>query len=92
MPDAAPRTIRVLVSSTFRDFTTERDRLERFTFPRLRRICEERAVVFTDVDPRWGIADEQAAEGELLPICFAEIDASGPFFIGIRERPCGLGV
>jgi len=78
MPDPAPRAVRVFVSSTFRDFTAERDRLARLTFPRLRRTCEERAVVFTDVDLRWGITDEQTAEGEVLPICLAEIDASRP--------------
>jgi len=87
--DPAPRAIRVFVSSTFRDFTAERDRLARFTFPRLRRTCEERAVVFTDVDLRWGITDEQAAEGEVLPICLAEIDASRPFFIGILGERYG---
>jgi tetratricopeptide (TPR) repeat protein len=89
MPDIAPRAIRVFVSSTFRDFTAERDRLARFGFPRLRRLCEERAVVFTEVDLRWGITDEQAAEGAMLPICLAEIDSSRPFFIGILGERYG---
>lgn len=87
--EPGPRAIRVFVSSTFRDFAAERDRLARFTFPRLRRICEERAVVFTDVDLRWGITDEQVAEGEVLPICLAEIDASRPFFIGMLGQRYG---
>ncbi|MBN1607168.1 MAG: DUF4062 domain-containing protein, partial [Polyangiaceae bacterium] len=88
MPDV-PRSVRVFVSSTFRDFTAERDRLTRFAFPALRRLCEERGVVFTDVDLRWGITDEQAAEGEVLPICLAEIDSSRPFFIGILGERYG---
>ena len=89
MPDTAPRTIRVFVSSTFRDFMAERDRLARFCFPRLRRACEVRAVVFTDVDLRWGITDEQAAEGKVLPISLAEIDSSRPFFVVIMGERYG---
>lgn len=89
MPDLLPRSVRVFVSSTFRDFFAERDRLARFAFPRLRRACEERAVMFTEVDLRWGITDEQAAEGEVLPICLSEIDASRPFFIGLLGERYG---
>lgn len=89
MPHQASRTIRVFVSSTFRDFREERDRLARFTFPAIRHVCEERAVVFTDVDLRWGITDEQAAEGHVLPICLAEIEASRPFFIGMLGERYG---
>jgi len=81
--------VRVFVSSTFRDFAAERERLARFTFPALRRLCEERAVVFADVDLRWGITEEQAAEGEVLPICLAEIDSSRPFFIGLLGERYG---
>jgi hypothetical protein len=89
MPETAPRAVRVFVSSTFRDFVAERDRLARFCFPALRRACEQRAVVFTDVDLRWGITDEQSAEGEVLPICLAEIDAARPFFIGVLGERYG---
>ena len=44
-------------------------------------------MVFTAVDLRWGITDEQVAEGQVLPICLAEIDGARPFFVGlIGER------
>jgi tetratricopeptide (TPR) repeat protein len=85
----APRAVRVFVSSTFRDFVAERDRLARFVFPEVRKLCEERGVVFTDVDLRWGITDEQAAEGRVLPICLEEIDRSRPFFIGLLGERYG---
>ncbi len=85
----APRAVRVFVSSTFRDFVDERDRLARFSFPAIRKLCEERGVVFTDVDLRWGIPDEQAAEGRVLPICLEEIDRSRPFFIGLLGEKYG---
>ena len=55
----------------------------------MRRLCEERAVVFTDVDLRWGITEEQAAEGKVLPLCLAEIDASRPYFIAILGERYG---
>lgn len=87
MPDA--RSVRVFVSSTFRDFAAERDALATHAWPALRALCEERAVSFTDVDLRWGITDEQAAEGAVLPICLAEIDASRPYFIGILGERYG---
>ena len=86
---SAPRAVRVFVSSTFRDMVAERERLARFAFPALRELCEQRAVVFTDVDLRWGITEEQAAEGEVLPLCLAEIDASRPYFIGILGERYG---
>ena len=77
------RTVRVfLSSSTFRDFAEERDLLVRKIFPELRRKCRERQVELVDVDLRWGITEEQAQRGEVLPICLAEIDRSRPYFMG----------
>ena len=68
------RVVRVFISSTFQDMHAEREELVKFTFPELRRRCRERQVEFTDVDLRWGITDEQKAEGKVLPICLAEIE------------------
>ena len=83
----AIRTVRVFLSSTFRDFAEERDLLVRKVFPELRRKCRERQVDLIDVDLRWGITEEEAQQGNVLPICLAEIDRSRPFFMGfIGER------
>ncbi|MFM7181455.1 MAG: DUF4062 domain-containing protein [Verrucomicrobiales bacterium] len=76
------RTVRVFLSSTFRDFAEERDLLVRKIFPELRRRCRERQVELVDVDLRWGITEEEAQQGKVLPICLAEIDRSRPFFMG----------
>jgi nephrocystin-3 len=76
------RTVRVFLSSTFRDFAEERDLLVRKIFPELRRRARERNVEVIDIDLRWGITPEQAERGEVLPICLAEIDRSRPFFMG----------
>jgi tetratricopeptide (TPR) repeat protein len=77
-----PRTIRIFVSSTFDDMMEERDVLVKEVFPQLRRLCIERAVVFIDVDLRWGITKGQVKAGQLLPLCLAEIERCN-FFIGL---------
>ena len=40
-------------------------------------------MALSEVDLRWGVTDEQKAEGAVLPICLAEIDRSRPYFIGL---------
>ncbi len=77
------REVRVFVSSTFRDMKHEREYLVKFTFPELRKLCRERGIEFSEVDLRWGVTDEQKAEGKVLPICLAEIERCSPYFIGV---------
>jgi hypothetical protein len=62
MTNPAFRQIRVFVPSTFCDMAAERDQLVKFVFLQLRRMCESRGVVYSEVDLRWGITDEQSAE------------------------------
>ncbi|MBM3271051.1 MAG: DUF4062 domain-containing protein [Candidatus Sericytochromatia bacterium] len=83
------RGIRVFVSSTFRDLQVERDLLVKRVFPQLRRRCESRGVTWGEVDLRWGITDEQRAEGRVLPLCLAEIQRCRPYFIGILGERYG---
>ena len=83
------RQIRVFVSSTFLDMQEDRDHLVKFVFPQLRKLCEERAVTWTEVDLRWGITDEQNAEGKVLPLCLEEIDRCRPYFIGLLGERYG---
>ncbi|MGC4081013.1 MAG: tetratricopeptide repeat protein [Vicinamibacterales bacterium] len=80
---AGGREMRVFVSSTFRDMQAEREVLVKKVFPRIRSVCAERSVVWSEVDLRWGITDEQIVAGQLLPLCLAEIDRCRPYFIGI---------
>src|SRR6266436_4296809 len=83
------RVIRVFISSTFRDMQAERDELVLRVFPRVRKLCEARGVTWGEVDLRWGISDEQKAEGKVLPVCLAEIDNSRPYFIGLLGERYG---
>lgn len=77
------RQIRVFISSTFEDMKDERDYLIKKVFPELKQKAAEREVSLIDVDLRWGITEEQAKKGQVIDICFKEIDNSIPFFIGI---------
>jgi hypothetical protein len=88
-PQLSDRTIRVFLSSTFLDMMQEREILVKKIFPQLRKLCEERAVTWTEVDLRWGITTEQAAEGRVLPLCLEEIDRCRPYFIGLLGERYG---
>jgi tetratricopeptide (TPR) repeat protein len=87
--DYRQRVIRVFISSTFRDMRAERDHLVKFIFPQLRKLCESRGVIWGEVDLRWGVTDEQAAEGKVLPICLEEIKSCRPYFIGLLGERYG---
>jgi nephrocystin-3 len=89
--DAKARAVRVFISSTFVDMQDEREELVKRVFPtlRLRELCESRGVSWGEVDLRWGITDEQTAEGRVLPICLEEIRSCRPYFIGILGERYG---
>ncbi len=61
----------------------ERDYLVKKIFPGIRALCRERGVVFTEIDLRWGLTDEEAAHGRIVRACLEEIDRCRPHFIGI---------
>jgi hypothetical protein len=71
------KTVRVFISSTFRDMQAERDHLVRFVFPRLRETLLKRRIHLIDVDLRWGVTGEQDA----FDLCMDEIDRCHPRFI-----------
>jgi hypothetical protein len=82
------RCIRVFLSSTFHDFAEERDLLVKQIFPELRRKCLDRQVELLDVDLRWGITEEEAQQGKVLPICLTEIDRSSLCKLQASARIC----
>jgi hypothetical protein len=71
------KTVRVFISSTFRDMQAERDHLVRFVFPRLREDLLRRRVHLVDVDLRWGVTSDQDA----FELCMDEIDRCKPRFL-----------
>lgn len=81
------RSIRVFVSSTFRDMMAERDWLVKSIFPQLRKMCASRGVTWREVDLRWGIPDED--RDDVLSLCLEEINRCRPYFIGLLGERYG---
>ena len=75
------RTIRVFISSTFRDMHAERDILNRIVFPELRKRCQQRGAEFIGVDLRWGVTEDEAQGAGALAVCLEEIERCRPFFV-----------
>ncbi len=84
-----PRVVRVFISSTFLDMREERDELVKHVFPQLRKLCDDRDAIWGEVDLRWGITDEDTAEGKVLPLCLQEIQRCRPYFIGLLGERYG---
>lgn len=77
----ADASVRVFVSSTFRDMGEEREVLIKGTMPRLRAKYEERGVGISEVDLRWGITSGQSQRGDTIRVCLSEVDRCRPFFV-----------
>lgn len=67
------QAIRIFISSTFSDFSNERDVLQKRVFPELSKMCRARGVEFQAVDLRWGIREDEAREQQTLDICLKEV-------------------
>jgi nephrocystin-3 len=83
------RTVRVFVSSTFRDMQAERDYLAKVVFPELRDRMSKRNLHLVDLDLRWGVTEEEAEQGKVLDVILGEIDRSRPFFVGLLGERYG---
>ncbi len=83
------QTVRVFISSTFRDMHAERDWLVKVVFPELRERMAKRNLYLVDVDLRWGVTEEEAKHGKALEVCLEEIEHCRPFFIGILGERYG---
>jgi hypothetical protein len=84
-PSVGQRVMRVFVSSTFRDMQAEREELVKVVFPQLRKLCETRGVTWGEVDLRWGVTEEQKAEGP----GFADLSRGGAPLPSLFHRPAG---
>lgn len=71
------KTVRVFISSTFRDMQSERDHLVRFVFPRLREELLPHRIHLVDVDLRWGVTSNQ----DVLEVCREIMDECRPRFL-----------
>ena len=80
------RIARFFISSTFRDFTFEREFLVKHVLTELEDICQSLKVVFYDCDLRWGIPRD-FGDSNTISVCLDTIEQCNfetegePFFI-----------
>lgn len=81
------RSIRIFVSSTFRDMDAERDAIKFQVIPRLNRKYRDAGLTFQAIDLRIGVntsgLPEDVRENKVLDVCLKSIDEARPFFIGL---------
>ena len=83
------RTVRIFISSTFKDFEHEREALARRVLPELQRRSSERGVSVSLVDLRWGIPHADVAASQEVAACLREISSSHPFFLAFLGKRHG---
>lgn len=74
------RVVRIFVSSTFRDFESERRILANSVFPKLRDKYAERGVSIVEIDLRWGLTEDKIRQEGLIDACLKEINRCSDFF------------
>lgn len=83
------QTVRVFISSTFRNMHAERDHLVTVVFPELRERVEQLGLQFLDVDLRWGVParDLNGETANPWEYCRQLTDRVEPFFVCyLRQR------
>lgn len=84
-------SVRVFISSTFRDMHAERDHLVTVVFPELRERIEQLGLEFFDVDLRWGVPakDLNGETANSWEYCRQWIDRVEPFFVCLLGQRYG---
>ncbi|KAG8194867.1 hypothetical protein JTE90_029160 [Oedothorax gibbosus] len=75
-------TVRIFISSTFKDMHSERDMLIRYVIPELRKRAVSLFVKINEVDLRWGITETDYSKNRTAELCLLEAQKSD-LFIGI---------
>lgn len=76
------RQIRIFVSSTFKDMNEVRSHLAINVFPYIRKQFIKKGINFSWIDLRWGITNEEAQAGLVIPKCLQAMNDCN-VFIGI---------
>ena len=69
------KVFRLFVSSTFSDFSQEREILQTEVFTRIKDFCAEKGYQFQPIDLRWGISNEAQMDQKTLELCLREVQA-----------------
>ena len=79
----------MFVSSTFMGMQEVRNFLCRHIFPRISEYCNDKNVLFSVVDLRWGITEEETKQGKITELCLRELDNCHPYFLGLVGKRYG---
>ncbi|OCU01586.1 telomerase protein component 1 [Xenopus laevis] len=82
------RSIRIFISSTFRDMHSERNLIIGQVIPELRSRAAGHYLSVEEVDLRWGITEEETRKDRQLHLCLSEVCKS-QIFIGILGERYG---
>jgi len=66
---------RLFISSTFSDFSREREVLQEHVFPEIDRYCQSMGYSFQPIDLRWGVNEEAQLDQKTLELCLNEVKA-----------------
>ncbi|XP_060546985.1 telomerase protein component 1 isoform X2 [Pantherophis guttatus] len=88
VPQSRWRSVRIFVSSTFRDMHGERDLLIRSVFPELRARAARFCLAIQEIDLRWGITEQESQRNKQVELCLSEVSRSD-LFIGILGERYG---
>ncbi|XP_023559913.1 LOW QUALITY PROTEIN: telomerase protein component 1-like [Octodon degus] len=75
-------SIRLFISSTFRDMHGERDLLLRSVLPALQARAASHRISLHGIDLRWGVTEEETQRNRQLEVCLGEVENS-QLFVGI---------
>ncbi|XP_007438144.1 telomerase protein component 1 [Python bivittatus] len=87
-PERRWLSVRIFVSSTFRDMHGERDLLIRSVFPELRARAAQFCLAIQEIDLRWGITEHESRWSKQVELCLSEVSQSF-LFIGILGERYG---
>ncbi|XP_033757244.1 LOW QUALITY PROTEIN: telomerase protein component 1-like [Pecten maximus] len=80
------KTLRVFISSTFRDMHGERDILTRNIFPELRALTKKHFINIYEVDLRWGVTENDTKTNRTMELCLSEVKQCNLFLGILGER------
>ena len=83
---SAKESVRVFISSNFRDMHAERDHLVTVVFPELRERVEQLGLEFFDVDLRWGVPAKDLSGDRQLMARFPGMDRPDRSFQRLHPR------
>uniref|UniRef100_A0A2K5S4C8 Telomerase protein component 1 n=1 Tax=Cebus imitator TaxID=2715852 RepID=A0A2K5S4C8_CEBIM len=76
------RSVRLFISSTFRDMHGERDLLLRSVLPALQARVAPHRISLQGIDLRWGVTEEETRRNRQLEVCLGEVE-NAQLFVGI---------